>query len=133
MNIDKMTRKQFEELPHREWSEEIKCDSIIILPLKEMHDSGYRCMDFVAVKDNEAVCLLSGCSDVIHIDGIAGLGKDWLKKYGSIPRLIPPSEWCIDCLPRSGLLRLWPGSREMSCGSALGSFEIYAEPKPRKK
>jgi len=129
MNIDKMTRKQFEKLPHREWSEEVVCDSIIILPLKEMHDSGYRCMDFVAVKENKAICLLSGGSDVIHIDGIAGLGKDWLKKYGSVPRLIPPSEWSIDCLPKSGLLRLWPGHRKMSCGPALSSFEVFAEPK----
>jgi len=133
MNIDKMTREQFDKLPYRnDWGKEVTCDSIIILPLKEMHDSGYRCMDFVAVKDNKAVCRLSGCSDVIHIDGIAGLGKDWLKKYGTVPKTVPPAGWSIDCLPKSGLLRLWPQSMRVSCGPALGSFEAFAEPKERR-
>ena len=60
MNINDMTRKDFEALPHRKWNEEIICDNIIILPTKRKHDSGYRCMDFVAVTKNEPICLLSG-------------------------------------------------------------------------
>jgi len=128
MGIESMTRKEFEGLPRRKWDEEIICDSLIILPgrARDIHDSGFRCMDFVAVVGNEPTCLLSGCSDVIHIDGIGGFGYRWTDKYDGVPKSIPPSGWSIDCLPKSGLLRMWPSSGKIRCGEALSSFEIYA-------
>jgi len=132
MNVNDMTRKEFEALPHRKWNEIIICNSLIILPgkAKDLHDSGYRCMDFVAVDNSEPKCLLSGCSDVVHVDGIAGYGDNWVEKYNGVPPLIPPSGWSIDCLPKSGLLRIWPRSMRIKCGEALSSFEIYALPNP---
>lgn len=157
MNIDQMTRRDFESLPGRGWDEDIDFDSMVILPahiprlsvwkykirlwlskkaswVKEpqeyeidgMHDSGFRYMDFVAVRENKAICRLAGGSDVIHIDGIGGYGRDWIERYGTVPRMVPVSGWSIDCLPKSGLLRIWPGSHQMTCGPALSSFEIYA-------
>ena len=155
-NINEMTRKEFEALPHREWNEQIKFNSMIILPDKVnkrhiilhnircwiarkfylnepeayevpgIHDSGFRCLDFVAVRDNTPICLLSGCSDVIHIDGIGGYGNNWLKRYGIVPNLVPTTGWSIDCLSVSGLLRIWPNASNMTCGTALSSFEIYS-------
>lgn len=113
--VNDMTRKELEALPHRKWSEEIVCRSIVILPLRRKHDSGFRCMDFVAVDDqNQAMGLLAGGSDVVHIDGIGGLKQ------------IKHSAWNIDCLPKSGLLRLFPlGSRKIICGPAYSSFEVW--------
>lgn len=96
-----------------------------------MHDSGYRCMDFVAVKDDKPICRLSGCSDVIHIEGIGGFGYDWLNKYGSCPKLVPHSGWSIDCLATSGLLRMFVGDG-IRVGRALSSFEIYSVKKANK-
>jgi hypothetical protein len=132
-NINEMTRKEFEALPCREWNEDIgEFNSMVILPKRKKHDSGYRCMDFVAVKnDNTTLCRLSGCSDVIHIDGIGGYGDNWLNKYTTVPKLIPPSGWSIDCLPKSGLLRIWPSSNKMICGLPLSSFEVYAKEKTK--
>jgi hypothetical protein len=132
--IDEMTRKEFEALPWREsFSSKVEAAGIVILPTRKIHDSGYRCMDFVAVgRDNKAICRLSGCSDVIHIDGIGGWGADWLNRYGSVPSLIPPSGWSIDCLRVSGLLRMWPSSSRVDCGDALSSFELYALPAEEK-
>ncbi len=95
-----------------------------VYTVKGLHDSGYRCMDFVAVRGEEPVCQLSGCSDVIHIDGIGGFGYDWLHKYNTVPKLVPPHDWSIDCLPVSGLLRLFCRGK-MLVGTALSSFEIY--------
>ncbi len=100
--------------------------------IKGLHDSGYRCMSFVAVKKNVPFCIISGCSDVIHLDGISGLRKNWYEKYGKCPETIPPSAWNMDCLPMSGLLRLWPSSGKMLCGIALSSFEVFAMPKEKK-
>ena len=130
MNVNKMTRKEFDALRSRGWNEDIGVfDILIILPgrIKDMHDSGYRCMDFVAVKDGEPICRLSGCSDVIHIEGVSGYGKGWVQKYGGVPKLVPPAAWNIDCLPKSGLLRMFTFSHKMSCGDALSSFDIYSE------
>ena len=134
MDISEMTVKQFRELKHRKWDEEIIFDCLIILPgsgrKHELHDSGYRCMDFVAVNRDKPLCLLSGCSDVIHINGIGGFGYKWLDKYGGYPKTIPPVAWSIDCLAKSGLLRLFTGSGKLICGTAFSSFEIYNQPNP---
>lgn len=119
MGINEMTRKDFDELPGRKkWDEEILCDGIIILPgrAKDMHDSGYRLMDFVAIKNSKPVCRLSGCSDVIHIGGIGGQNVS--------------RSWNIDCLPKSGLLRMWMNGHFIKVGAALSSFEITVTPKP---
>lgn len=129
--IDAMTRKDFLALPHRKWDEKIECTDIVILPSRARHDSGYRLMDFVAIRNGVPVCLLSGCSDVVHLDGIGGFGP-WDSARG-FPSLVPPSGWSIDCLPVSGLLRIWPSSRRISCRPALSSFEIYALPSLKKE
>lgn len=131
-NINLMTRKEFEVLPSRKWDEDIGLfDTLVILPSRRLHDSGYRCIDFVAVRGDKAICRLSSCSDVIHIEGIGGYGFDWLKRYGTVPEAVPPIGWSIDCLKVSGLLRLF-AYHKLRAGSALSSFEIYAEPKEQE-
>ena len=126
IEVTQATLKDFLSLPHRGWSEDIGIfDSLVILPSKTKHDSGFRCMDFVACLKNEAFCRLSGCSDVLHINGIGGFGYDWTKKNSGCPKLIPIVDWSIDCLPKSGLLRLF-SSKKLRCGCALSSFEIFS-------
>ena len=125
-NIQTMRVWQFKLLPHRRWDEEIgEFDSLIILPTKHIHDSGYRALDFIATHYEKPICRLSGCSDVIHIEGIAGMGYKWLERYGRCPDKIKPRDWSIDCLAKSGLLRLF-AHHKMVCGAALSSFEIYS-------
>jgi hypothetical protein len=126
-DINLWTRKEFRSLPLRKWDEDIgEFDSLIILPTRRIHDSNFRCMDFVAVRKNIPFCRLSGCSDVIHIDGIGGLGKNWFTKFGKVPESISPIEWSIDCLKISGLLRIFTYNK-LTVGEALSSFEIYSE------
>lgn len=91
-----------------------------------LHDSGYRCIDFVAVKKNKPIYRLAGGSDVLHFDGIGGYGYKWLEKHGSIPKTILPSNWDMDCLRKSGLLRIFCRGK-IICGDALSSFEIYCK------
>lgn len=121
------TKRQLKAVRMRDWDEDIgEFDSLIILPTKHKHDSGYACMDFVAVKDNKPLALLSGCSDVIHIDGIGGFGYKWLEKYNKCPDAIKPIGWNIDCLAKSGLLRIFT-DKPMRVGNVLSSFQIYAD------
>lgn len=124
-DINQWTRKEFEALRSRDWCEDIgEFFSLVILPMRHKHDSGYRCMDFVAVdKDGIPMCRLSGCSDVIHIDGIGGYGK-WQPETG-IPSMVQPKSWSIDCLMTSGLLRIFTRGM-LTAGHALSSMEIYS-------
>lgn len=124
-SLSRMTRKEIENVPSREWSEDIgEFDALVILPTRDIHDSGYRCMDFVACVGDTPIRRLSGCSDVIHINGIGGYGK-W---KGLLPQLVEPIDWSIDCLKVSGLLRMF-SQHKLTCGTALSSFEIYATKK----
>jgi len=128
MYVNEMTRKDFAAVPWREnYSDKVECDFIVILPQRSRHDSGYRNMDFVACRDNEPVCRLSGCSDVIHVDGTGGYGYNWLAEHDRVPDGVRPSGWSIDCLPKSGLLRMWSTRGHMVCAGAFSSFEIFAK------
>lgn len=131
MNVSEMTRKEFEAVPPVSMTcdEVLEFDSLIIIPGRagDLHDSGFRHMDFILVRKAEPIYRVCGGSDVIHIDGIGGFGYDWLNRYKAVPAQVPPTGWSIDCLPKSGLLQIWPGSRRMRCGSfATSSFEIFA-------
>ena len=123
MDIFNMTKEDFEKVPERGgWSRDIgKFDSLVIIPQDYPHDSGWMCMDFVAVsKEGEPICKLSGCSDVLNLDGIGGYGRD-----DFMFNHIKPKGWCIDCLP-CGYLRLFSNS-VLTVGPALSNFAVYAE------
>lgn len=113
--------EEFKELPLRKWRENIgEIDRLIILPTEEMHDSGFRCMDFVAVQKNIPTFRLSGCSDVLHLGGIGGINN----KLDNIKREVPRVAWSIDCLPISGLLSVFC-DKTLIAGDALSSFELF--------
>ncbi len=125
MNIFEMTKEDFEKVPERGgWSRDIgEFSALVIIPQDYAHDSGWMCMDFVAVdKEGEPICKLSGCSDVLALDGIGGYGE-WLG--GELPNRIKPKGWRIDCLP-CGYLRLFSRSA-LTAGPALSDFQIYAK------
>lgn len=130
-SLEAMTREDFEALPWREnWQTELECHSLVLLPSEELHDSGFRIIDAVAVCDDYMI-RVSGCSDVIHLDGIGGYGKDWAKKVPSgTTRMVPASGWCIDVLATSGLIRLF-NRKKITVGTALSSLEIFATPKDK--
>lgn len=121
--LNDWTKSEFLELPKRGWNEDIgEFDSLVILPIAELHDSGFRKMYFAAVRGEEPFALLGGCSDVIHLDGIGG--------YGPRPsfdlKLVAPKGWCIDCLQKSSLLRLFT-DKKLNAGLDLSSFEVYSQ------
>lgn len=128
MKVKDMTREDFENVPRRpNFMSYVKpFRSLVLIPTDVEHDSGYMCMDFVSVDDHdEPIERLSGCSDVLHINGIGGYGR-WKGFDASL--LIKPISWSIDCLKTSGYLRLFCG-KTLTCGDALSSFEVFAEEK----
>jgi len=127
-SIRDMTRKEFEELPHREsWDEEVECNSLILLPTRRLHDSGYRCIDMVACQDDIAFCRVAGGSDVVNIEGIGGFGYRWADREGASRFLVAPAGWSIDCLKKSGLLRIFPSvTHRIRVGLHLSNLEIWS-------
>lgn len=130
--LSQMTRADFEAVaePSTEnWREEIRdFDSLVILPQRRMHDSGYRRMSFVACKGDTPIVKLGGGSDVIHIDGIGGFGYKWNERFGVCPQTVPPVSWSIDCLKTSRLMRLFSHGNLIAEGSCFSSFEIFNDP-----
>ena len=127
LNVENMSRTDFFKLPARARfnSDEGLFSSIVLLPTLRKHNSGYRALDFVGCRGNEPFCRLSGCSDVLDLEGIGGFGFKWHKKYGKCPDMIPVSGWAIDCLFKSGLFRIWP-NKKIKVGAALSTFEIFS-------
>jgi hypothetical protein len=122
-DIMKWTERQFKKLPAREsFDTPIECDYLIILPTRRKHDSGWRAMDFVAVKDGIPICRCSGCSDVLNIDGTGGYGHSFPDKF------VMARGWQIDCLPKSGLLRI-SCNYKITLGPALSNFDVIATEK----
>lgn len=125
------TRKEFEALPSADWKNEIgEVDSLIILPTRRKHDSGYRCMEFVTIQKGKPTFIVGGCSDVIHLAGIGGqnIGEHNFDERLLVERIrtctCPRVSWSIDCLPVSGLLRLFC-DKHLFIGRSISSFEVF--------
>lgn len=135
MDANYMTVEDFMKVPY--WRDVIdgddlrgfEFDSLVIIPTNDIHESGFRCMDFVALDNHgEPICRLSGVSDVLKLDGIGGYGiwSPYIKPYP--PRMIEPKSWSIDCLKESGFLRIFAREGLFLDGPwPLSSFELYAE------
>ena len=122
MDITKMSKEDFLAVPERtSFNDNIGLFySLVIIPMDYLHDSGFRCMDFVAVDiTGEPICRLSGCSDVINFDGLGGYGKEFVPGEKSRPI----EGWRIDCLP-CGLLRIFCNGW-IEAGHAISDFSIY--------
>jgi hypothetical protein len=130
-DIINMTRKEILSVPTATWDDGIKgiiCDSLLIVPgsgeKEELHDSGYRTMRFVAVVAGKPFKIINGNSDALDLDGHGGYG-DWNPDKG-VPKTIEPRGWAFDCLPVSGLIRLFCPGYKIKAGAALSSFCVYA-------
>lgn len=93
-------------------------DNVIIVPMDELHDSGYRCMKFILVHHREIVGAVGGWSDVVHPNGIGnhGLFYDW--------PVTPNIGLRIDCLAGSGCVRLMMDGL-YKCSDFIGSDFIF--------
>lgn len=136
-DIREMTQKELKAIPAAEvdWSTEIEGISCIILPTRHIHDSGYRVMEFVLEQSGDRNPIrVVGPADVLHVGGIGG----WkcADRTTSIPGfpggLVNPVGWQIDCLPKSGCLRLFIiGGETIVLGARLSSQELWMRPKER--
>lgn len=125
MNIFDMKKSDFKSVPRFNWKQgEIKFDSLVIIPTTHKHESGYRCMEYCAIKNGEPLGLFGGGSDVMHLDGIGGYGK----YKDKLPTVFNRKPWNIDCLP-CGYIHLWCNEYKFVASDCGSDFELYTEKK----
>lgn len=134
------TRKEFESLPMYESFDNRgigECSALVILPGKHRHASGYRQMYFITIQNGVPTYKIGGSSDIIHLGGIGGdndlfraIFQERTTRLPSLdgddekPRLSPRVAWEIDCLPVSGLLRIYC-NLPIYVGESISSFGLY--------
>ena len=109
LNVNTMTRKELLSVPSLADGEPAGVvDQIVIIPgnADDLHESGFRYMSLVLAREGEPIGRIPFAPDVLHLDGIGGLGRGGLSRDGLLMSKVPPAGWQIDCLPKSGLLNL---------------------------
>ncbi len=107
------TRKEFEALPELDKWDEVngyygEIDAFVLIPTRKRHESGYRIIDIVIIKDEKPIGRYADTTDSFQ-----------LKNYNN-----NPYAWHMDCLPTSGLIRVWASCRTSKIISPFSSFVI---------
>ena len=115
-HINEYTLEEYQAMEN--FGERSIFDSVIIVPMEELHDSGFRCMKFILLEKGEIVGVVGGWCDVVHPNGIGNYGRD-LKRLNS--KLEPvPAYISMDCLTNSGCVRLMMRD-DYECDGFIGS------------
>lgn len=98
MDINKMTRKQFEELPYLDGLERIDVDSIVLLPSKNHHDSGFNLYEVVACLGWKPIgkCYSYDTFSIFMEGEYNRVGIDCLRGSGLMRIFLPTNEYYID-------------------------------------
>ena len=102
-SLTEYTREEFLAMENR--MPEGTFTEIVIVPTDEVHDSGFLCMKFILCNHREIVGVVSGWSDVVHVNGIGGYGSNFEEALRT--QKTKRVGWSIDCLPGSGCIRLF--------------------------
>ena len=121
-NVKEMTKKELMELEN--FVPKKNFTGIVIVPMNYKHDSGFQCMKYILLNHWDIVGVVGGCSDVMHINGIGGYGKE--PNY--ITRMVKAHDLRIDCLPKSKCLRLFSDDEmelwDLFCGSDFSFYYV---------
>lgn len=121
-DIKKMTKKELMELEN--FIPKKNFTGIVIVPMNYKHDSGFQCMKYILLNHWDIVGVVGGGSDVMHINGIGGYGKE--PNY--ITRMVKAHDLRIDCLPKSKCLRLFSDDEmelwDLFCGSDFSFYYV---------
>lgn len=97
-----MTKEELLSVPKRKWDKELTdVRAIYIISSNQIHDSGYQCMDMVAIiGENLDEYVGFGCdTDSLHISKIEDIGID-----------VHPNNGCIRLFARQPrTFRIWSG------------------------
>ena len=115
-NLNEYTIEEFREMEL--FGEDCLFNNVVIVPMNELHDSGYRCMKFILAYHGEIVGAVGGWSDVVRPNGFGNRGL--VPDYSKTPNI----SLSIDCLGKSGCVRLMMHG-EYECDDFIGSDFLF--------
>lgn len=97
MNINEMTRKQFEELKTLNCLDRVRIDSLVLLPTRYRDSSGYNLFDIIACHRFQPIGKIGryDTHSIIMESDWNKVGIDCLRK-SSLMRIFLPDEYEID-------------------------------------
>lgn len=108
VDVMKMTKKEFLAIPRREWDEVLHgVRGVYVLPSRRKHGSGWACMDFVAVFDDDR--------PMVRFGG----GTDDVSFIGTYFRM--------DCSYPHGIIHIWCTCRTFSVSCDYSSINFVEE------
>lgn len=116
------TREEFENLDYFKPVGEF--NGVVIVPTNKLHYSGFGYMKFALTNGDEVVGCVGGGSDVIHLNGIGGYGKDFDEALKT--NMVKRIDWSIDCLP-NGLIRLFCSHKLDIDEFICSNFNLYVK------
>ena len=122
-DINDMTLQELKDMPLFGRTELFR--EVVIVPMDDIHDSGFRCMKFILMHRGEIVGCVGGWSDVIHPNGIGNYGKEFSSDdvaSGKVQKL----GLRMDCLKESGCVRLM-FDYPCKVNTVLSDFVFYRE------
>ena len=123
MTIFGMSKDDFELVPTKDWAYWMTFNgitSLVIIPTDNIHESGFALMRFVAAdKDGVPMGAFGGWQDVIHLNGLLGIGDKRIDELEGMK--VDAVAWSIDCLP-CGYLRLF--AKKPSVGSRAENLSV---------
>lgn len=102
-------------------------NDVIIVPTDDIHDSGFRCMKFILVRQGAIVGAVSGWSDVLHLNGIGGYGKYEEFHMALASGMTKRIGWKIDCLTKSNCIRLMCDHNLSADYMAVSDYSVFVE------
>lgn len=123
-DLNEYTLKEFQEMEEFDLKKPFRW--VIIVPMDDVHDSGYRCMKFIVGDGYDIYGVIYTGSDVVNPNGIGNYGKT-MDLTSAIRRgLVPYIGLSMDCLVGSNCVRLMM-SKACELDSFIGSnFIFYA-------
>lgn len=124
-DLNEYTLKEFQEMEPFKPTKPFRW--VIIVPMDEVHDSGYRCMKFIVGDGYDIYGAIYTGSDVVNPNGIGNYGKTGISTSKIIRGLVPYIGLSLDCLVESNCVRLMM-SKQCELDSFIGSnFVFYAK------
>jgi len=125
-DLNEYTLKEFQEMEEFEPIKPFKW--VVIVPMDDIHDSGYRCMKFIVGDGGDIYGAIYTGSDVVNPNGGGNYGKT-LNPSMISRGLVPYLGLSLDCLVGSNCVRIMM-SKPCELDSFIGSnFVFYAKEK----
>lgn len=115
-HLNLFTRKELLNLNSRGWNDITEYNSVIIFPSEHLHDSGYRCITVIGVRESLPIEIITQ-----HADDINWMVCNPAYRYsdGGFP-----AQLRMDSLVASYAVHFWGNNKIFRVGPSLSSLDI---------